>query len=144
MKKLILLSFSIFAFISLAHSQISAGINLQSSETFVTVGTDPNKQVFGEGRIGTGRDVGFELMGAYNIVKREDVSFFAGLGLGLDDERNDRDNEDDDIYISIPFGLLVTPFNSKNLGLILEAAPIIADDNGDYFRAGFGFKYTFR
>lgn len=144
MKKLILLSLTLFTFISLAEAQISAGVNIQSSETFVTVGTDPNNQIFGEGRIGTGGDIGVELMGAYNIIQKDDVNFYLGLGLGLDDDRkNDRNNEDD-IYIAIPFGLLVTPFTSKNLGLVLEAAPILADDRGDYFRAGFGFKYTFR
>lgn len=144
MKKLILLSLSIFAFFSFAEAQISAGVNLQSSETFVTVGTNPNKQIFGEGRLGTGGDIGVELMGAYNIVQKDDVNFYLGLALGLDDDRNRNNEDDDDIYIAIPFGLLVTPFNSKNLGLVLEAAPILADDHGDYFRAGFGFKYTFR
>ncbi len=144
MKKLILLSLTLFTFISLTEAQINAGVNLQSSETFVTVGTDPNKQIFGEGRIGTGGDIGVELMGAYNIVQKDDVNFYLGLGLGLDDDRNRNNDNDDDIYIAIPFGLLVTPFNSKNLGLVLEAAPILADNNGDYFRAGFGFKYTFR
>jgi hypothetical protein len=144
MKKLILLSLTLFTFISLTRAQISTGINLQSSETFVTVGTDPNKQIFGEVRIGTGGDIGVELMGAYNIVQKDDVNFYLGLGLGLDDDRNRNNDNDDDIYVAIPFGLLVTPFNSKNLGLVLEAAPILADHNGDYFRAGFGFKYTFR
>ncbi|WPR74790.1 outer membrane insertion C- signal [Algoriphagus sp. NG3] len=143
MKKLLLLSFALFAFISLAEAQISAGVNLQSSETFVTIGTDPSKQIFGEGRIGTGGDIGVELMGAYNIVRKDDVNFYLGLGLGLDDDRH-RHDHGDDIYITIPFGLLVTPFNSKNLGLVLEAAPVLATDHGDYFRAGFGFKYTFR
>ncbi|MCE7057765.1 outer membrane insertion C- signal [Algoriphagus sp. AGSA1] len=143
MKKLLLLSLTLFAFISLAKAQISAGVNLQSSETFVTIGTDPSKQIFGEGRIGTGGDIGVELMGAYNIVRKDDVNFYLGLGLGLDDDRH-RHDHGDDIYITIPFGLLVTPFNSKNLGLVLEAAPVLATDHGDYFRAGFGFKYTFR
>ncbi|PZX54585.1 hypothetical protein LV84_02738 [Algoriphagus ratkowskyi] len=144
MKKLVLLSLTLFAFISFAEAQISAGVNLQSSETFVTLGTDPNKQIFGEARIGTGGDIGFEVMGAYNIVMKDDVNFYLGLGLGLDDDRNHKNDDDDDFYIAIPFGLLVTPFNSKNLGLVLEATPILATDHGDYFRAGFGFKYTFR
>jgi len=145
MKKLLLLSITLFAFISISKAQISAGVNIQSSETFVTVGTDPSKQLFGEGRIGTGGDIGVELMGAYNIVQRDDVNFYAGLGLGLDDDRNNnKHDDDDDIYVAIPIGLHITPFNSKNLGLVLEAAPILATDHGDYFRAGFGFKYTFR
>ncbi|MDR7129962.1 hypothetical protein J2X69_002308 [Algoriphagus sp. 4150] len=144
MKKLVLLSLTLFAFVSFAKAQISAGVNLQSSETFVTIGTDPYKQFFGEGRIGTGRNIGIELMGAYNIVQKDDMNFYAGLGLGLDNDRHNNHRNDDDIYIAIPIGLLITPFSSKNLGLVLEAAPVLATDHGDYFRAGFGFKYTFR
>lgn len=144
MKKLLLLSFILFSVISISQAQVSAGVNMLSSETFVTVGTDPDAKIFGEGRLGTGGDIGVELMGAYNVIKKDDVNFYIGLGLGLDDDRHRNGDDDDDIYVAIPFGLLVKPFNSKNLGLVLEAAPILADDHGDYFRAGFGFKYTFR
>lgn len=144
MKKLLLLfalSFGIFGYVN---AQISAGINLQSSETFVTIGTNPDKQLFGEARIGTGGDIGLEFMGGYNLVQRQDVNFYLGLGLGLDDGRDNRNDKNDDFYLAIPFGLLVKPFAKDNFGIVLEAAPIFADSRGDYFRAGFGFKYTFR
>jgi hypothetical protein len=144
MKKLLFVFVFIFGILGYANAQVSAGINLQSSETFVTIGTNPDNQLFGEARIGTGGDVGLELMGGYNIVQKQDVNFYLGLGLGLDDDRNNGRDEDDDFYLAIPFGLLVKPFAKDNFGIVLEAAPIFASDSGDYFRAGFGFKYTFR
>lgn len=144
MKKLLLLFVLSFGILGYATAQISAGINLQSSETFVTIGTNPDNQIFGEGRIGTGGDIGIELMGGYNLIQKQDVNFYLGLGLGLDDDRNNGRNDDDDFYLAIPFGLLVKPFANDNFGIVLEAAPVFADDRGDYFRAGFGFKYSFR
>jgi len=144
MKKLLFVFVFIFGILGYANAQVSAGINLQSSETFVTIGTNPDNQLFGEARIGTGGDIGLELMGGYNIVQKQDVNFYLGLGLGLDDDRNNGRDEDDDFYLAIPFGLLVKPFAKDNFGIVLEAAPIFVSDSGDYFRAGFGFKYTFR
>lgn len=140
MKKLALLLFA-FTFTSLlAEAQISAGVNMFSSNTFVTIGSNPDKPLFGEGRISTGSDIDLELMGGYNLVQKEDVNFYLGMALGVWDNRRDHD-----FYVGIPFGLLVKPFGgSKNLGLVLEAAPIFPNDYSSYFRAGFGFKYTFR
>lgn len=142
MKKLVLLSFALFAIISISQAQISAGVNILSSETFVTVGTDPDAKLFGEGRLGTGKNITLELMGGYNVVQKNDANFYLGLGLGL--EGNRKHDHDNDFYLAVPFGLLVKPFSSKNLALVLEAAPIFANDHGNYFRGGFGFKYTFR
>jgi len=144
MKRLVLLFALSFGILGYATAQISAGINLQSSETFVTIGTNPDKQLFGEGRISIGRDIGIELMGGYNVIQKQDVNFYFGLGLGMDGDRNNRNNDNDDFYLAIPFGLLVKPFAKDNFGIVLEAAPVFADDRGDYFRAGFGFNYTFR
>jgi hypothetical protein len=144
MKKLLLVCTLVFGMLGYANAQISAGLNLQSSETFVTIGTNPDRQLFGEGRIGTGGDIGIELMGGYNVIQKQDVNFYFGLGLGLDDDRKNGKNDDDDFYIAIPFGLLVKPFAKDNFGIVLEAAPVFADHRGDYFRAGFGFKYTFK
>ncbi len=97
-------------------------MNILSSDTFVTIGTNPNAPFFGEGRIGTGGDIGIELIGAYNFLQSENVNFYAILGLGIDDERND--NNENYFYIGVPFGLLVKPFSAtRNFGIFLEAAP---------------------
>lgn len=134
----------LIASISISKAQVSAGVTMLSSETFVTIGTDPDAKIFGEGRLGTGSDIGLELMGAVNLIQKSDANFYLGLGLGIDDDRHHKHDNEDDLYVSIPIGLLVKPFNSKNLGLVLEAAPVLANHHGDYFRGGFGFKYTFR
>jgi hypothetical protein len=83
-------------------------------------------------------------MGGYNVIQKQDVNFYFGLGLGLDDDHDNGNDNNDDFYLRIPFGLLVRPFAKYNFGIVLEAAPIFADSRGDYFPAGFGFKYTFR
>jgi len=144
MKKLLLLFALSFGILGYATAQISAGINLQSSETFVTIGTNPDKLLFVEGRIGTGGNIGIEFMGGYNVIQKQDVNFYFGVGLGLDDDRDNRDDNNNDFYLAFPFGLLVKPFAKDNFGILIEAAPIFADNRGDYFRAGFGFKYTFK
>ncbi|MFT4856922.1 MAG: hypothetical protein ACI9UV_000415 [Algoriphagus sp.] len=122
---------------------ISAGINLQSSETFVTIGTNPYKQLFGEGRIGTGGNIGIELMGGYNVIQKQDVNFYFGPDLGLDDDRDNGNDNNDDFYLAIPFGLLVKPFAKDNYGIVLEAAPIFADSRGDYFHGWVWFQIHF-
>lgn len=140
MKKTLTIFFFLFGLIATAKAQVSAGVDIFSSDTFVTIGTNPDNDLFGEGRISTGGDIGIELMGGYNLIKKQDVNFYLGLGLGVNDDRRGND-----FYIGVPFGLLVKPFGSApNLGLVLEAAPIIPDETDSYFRAGFGFKYTFR
>jgi len=144
MKKLLLLFALSFGILGYATAQISAGINLQSSETFVTIGTNPDKLLFVEGRIGTGGNIGIEFMGGYNVIQKQDVNFYFGVGLGLDDDRDNRNDNNNDFYLAFPFGLLVKPFAKDNFGILIEAAPIFADNRGDYFRAGFGFKYTFK
>lgn len=147
MKKLLFLSFFLMGIISLANAQVSVGINFQSSDTFITVGTDPDKEFFGEARLGIGHDLGLELMGGYNFVRKSEVNAYVGAGLGLlgDHHHNHHHDEHDDIYIAIPIGVLIKPFsNTKNLGFIVEAAPVFSGHDHNYFRGGVGVKYTFR
>ncbi|RIW18521.1 outer membrane insertion C- signal [Algoriphagus lacus] len=145
MKKLLFLSLFLMGLIQVAQAQVSAGINFQNTRTFITVGTDPDKEFFGEGRLGLGDDLGLELMGGYNFVRKSEVNAYVGASLGLfgDDSRNN-DHDHDDVYLAIPFGVLIKPFNTKNFGFLIEAAPVFADDHDGYLRGGIGFKYTFR
>lgn len=150
MKKLFILSIAILGFISVAKSQVSVGINFQTSDTFITVGTDADKQFFGEARLGISHDLGLELMGGYNFVRKTEVNAYVGAGLGVLGHHHhhhgrghhDHDNE---MYFAIPVGILVKPFtNTRNLGFIVEAAPVFSGHNHNYFRGGVGVKYTFR
>lgn len=145
MKKLFFFSILMMGLVSMARAQVSAGINFQNTRTFITVGTNPDKEFFGEGRLGLGREVGLELVGAYNFVQKSDVNVYVGLGLGLFDHYHPRrDRYYNDTYFAIPFGVLIKPFDNKNLGLLIEAAPVFYNDYGSYLRGGIGFKYTFR
>lgn len=146
MKKILFLSFFLIGLIQVAQAQVSAGINFQSSRTFITVGTDPDKEFFGEARLGLGDNIGLELMGGYNFVRKSEVNAYVGAALGLfgDHHRNNKYEHHDDVYFAIPFGVLIKPFNTKNFGFLIEAAPVFASHYDSYLRGGIGFKYTFR
>jgi len=145
MKKLFLLALALFAFISISQAQVSVGINFQTSDTFIAVGTDTDKQFFGEARLGIGHDIGLELMGGYNFVRKSEVNAYVGAGLGLLGDHNHKHHDDhNDIYVAIPVGVLIKPFDTKNLGFLIEAAPVIANHSDSYLRGGIGVKYTFR
>jgi hypothetical protein len=144
MKKLLFLSILLMGLIQVANAQVSAGINFQSSRTFITIGTDPDKEFFGEGRLGLGRNVGLELVGAYNFVRKSVNAYFA-LGLGLFDHYHPRRDRDyNEVYLAIPFGVLIKPLDNKNFGIVIEAAPVFYGEYGSYLRGGIGIKYTFR
>lgn len=55
MKKLFFFSIFFLGIISISQAQVSAGINFQNTRTFITIGTDPDKEFFGEARLGLGR-----------------------------------------------------------------------------------------
>lgn len=145
MKKLFFFSIFFLGIISISHAQVSVGVNFQNTRTFITVGTDPDKEFFGEGRLGLGQEIGLELVGAYNFVQKSDVNAYVGLGLGLFNHYySKKDRYYNGTYLAIPFGVLIKPLDNKNFGFLIEAAPIIYGDNGSYLRGGIGFKYTIR
>ncbi|WP_373400524.1 hypothetical protein V8V91_13410 [Algoriphagus halophilus] len=43
MNKIFLLAFALFGFISISKAQVAVGVNFQSSDTFITVGTNPTR-----------------------------------------------------------------------------------------------------
>lgn len=145
MKKVYLIALFLFAGITVSQAQVSAGINFQNTRTFITIGTDPDKEFFGEGRLGLGSNIGLELMGGYNFIRKSEVNAYVGVALGLfgDYHRNNK-NDHDDVYFAIPFGVLIKPFSTKNFGFLIEAAPVFASQRDSYLRGGIGFKYTFR
>ncbi|WP_041779209.1 hypothetical protein [Belliella baltica] len=139
MKKLMLFSMLLFfAAILESQAQISAGVYRLSSATFASIGSDPDKKIFGEARVSTGGRVGIEGTFGYNFVQKEEVNFYSGFHLGTEGNR-------DGLYLGIPLGVLIKPFsNTRNFGFLLEASPVFPTEYGNYFRAGIGLKYTFR
>lgn len=150
MKKLLLLSMILFGFLSAAKAQVSVGMNFQTSDIFLSVGTNADKEFFGEARLGIDHELGLELMGAYNFVRKSEVNAYVGAGLGLFGDDHHKHNhkhhhdDDDDIYFAIPVGVLIKPFNTKSLGIVVEAAPVFSGHDHNYFRGGLGLKYTFK
>lgn len=146
MKKLLFLSFFLMGLISIANAQVSVGINFQTSDTFITVGTDADKEFFGEARLGLAHDLGLELMGGYNFLRKSDVNAYVGAGLGIlgNHHHHKHDHHHNDLHLAIPVGILVKPFDNKQFGFLIEAAPVFANDHGNYLRGGIGVKYTFR
>ena len=140
----------LFGFLSAAKAQVSVGMNFQTSDIFLTVGTNADKEFFGEARLGIDHELGLELMGAYNFVRKSEVNAYVGAGLGLFGDDHHKHNhkhhhdDDDDIYFAIPVGVLIKPFNTKSLGIVVEAAPVFSGHDHNYFRGGLGLKYTFK
>lgn len=146
MKKVYFIALFLIAGITtVSKAQVSAGINFQNTRTFITVGTDPDKEFFGEARLGLGREIGLELVGAYNFIKKSDVNAYVGLGLGLFNHYySKREQYYNGTYFAIPVGVLIKPLDNKNFGFLIEVAPVFYSDYGSYLRGGIGFKYTFR
>jgi hypothetical protein len=138
MKKLFLLTITLFfAWITVTQAQVSAGIYRLSSHTFAAIGSDPDQKMFGEGRVSTGRRIGIEGTFGYNFIQRDEVNFYSGFHIG--------NQPSEGVYLGIPLGILVKPFSStRNVGISLEASPILPLDSNTYFRAGIGLKYTYR
>jgi hypothetical protein len=136
-KSFAILMLLFFATVSQVHAQISAGVYRLSSETFAAIGTDPDNKMFGEARVSTGNNIGIEGTFGYNFIQKEEVNFYSGFHLGTG-------GNSDSLYLGVPLGLLLKPFNSKNFGFLLEASPIFRTERSNYFRAGIGLKYTFR
>jgi len=135
--KVVLLSVFLFlVLLSETNAQISGAIYRFGSQTFAAIGSDPDNKVFGEARFSGN----LEATLGVNLIRREEVNFYSGFHLGVDN------SWDNDFYLGVPFGLLVKPFSeTRNFGFVLEFSPIFLTDRGDGdFRAGIGFKYTFR
>lgn len=131
-KKLLFLAFTIF-FISNSYSQLSVSYH-QSNLPFIGVGYDINERLTPELRLGTDQfisNMSIEAVLTYKFLKKEDYDFYGGLGARVNLIEG----------IVLPVGLNFYPFNEKNFGFHIEAAPIIL--NADIFRGSFGIRYRF-
>ncbi|WP_186757376.1 outer membrane insertion C- signal [Echinicola salinicaeni] len=148
MKKFLLLSLTAFLFLQhKSIAQISAGIYQLSSNTYLAVGSDPDKKMFGEARLGVGHDLDIEGTFGYNFVQKQEVNFYSGFHLGVDGHHyhDDHHHGHNHFYLGIPLGVLIKPFPSvRNFGFLLEASPIFGNHLENYLRGGIGLKYTFK
>ncbi len=124
-------------------AQISAGLYLNTVSPQVAIGTDPEKEFFGEVRILAGDMVqhyfGAELLGQYNFKKSEVYNFSGGLMVGLDEQRPSNVQG----KVGLPVLLSIKPFEAtRNFAFVLEATPYYRPDL-IYFRGNIGLRYTF-
>ncbi|WP_114751726.1 hypothetical protein [Pleomorphovibrio marinus] len=139
MKKIsVLFLFFLFSFQGV-QAQISAGVYQNAQTTQIGIGSNPEKQLFGELRLLAGdvynRYFGAEIIGQYTIRKSENYNLSGGIMVGLDDFENGK--------VGIPILLSLKPFeNVRNFAFVLEATPYYMPELL-YFRGNIGIRYTF-
>ncbi|UCS94863.1 hypothetical protein KZP23_07590 [Echinicola marina] len=135
--KLSFLAVILFFTAHLSKAQVTAGLYTNSIMTYLGVGTDPEKKIFGEARLFAGefinRFFGAEVIGQYNFIQSDWYNLSGGLMAGY--------HEFDDARVGLPVLLAIKPIeNHRKLALILEATPLY---NGLIaFRGNFGLRYT--
>ncbi|WP_229239763.1 outer membrane insertion C- signal [Echinicola soli] len=143
MKKLLFAALTVFLLLQHEESkaQVSVGIYQQNFGTYLAIGSDPDKKMFGEGRLEGGNEVDIEGTFGYNFIQKEEVNFYSGVHAGIINV-----GEGSSGYFGIPLGVLVKPFPAtRNFGFLLETSPLfIPNADTAYLRAGIGLKYTFR
>ncbi|MFC3416491.1 hypothetical protein [Algoriphagus hitonicola] len=134
MKKGILLAFfSVVSF--LAFSQTTVSFH-QSNLPFIGVNTQLGERWIPELRVGTDNfveNLSLELVGNYMVKSDEDKQIYVGLGARV----NFLDG------LVVPLGINYYPFAKKDFGFHMEAAPIIAVNDGLLLRGSFGIRYRF-
>lgn len=107
----------------------------QSNLPFIGVNYEIKDRFITEIRIGT--DNFFEsssVEGAvmYKILRKADFDFYGGLGARINGFAG----------VVIPIGLNIYPFQTKNFGFHIEAAPIVGESS--LLRGSWGIRYRFR
>lgn len=124
---------------SLAQAQITAGVYSNGILTQVGFGTNPEKKLFGEGRIFAGDFInnffGVEVLGQYNLKQSEWHNLSGGLMLGY------YERGEDGIRLGLPVLLAIKPIeNHRAFAVILEATPFY--NGGLALRGNMGIRYT--
>ncbi len=134
MKKIILLSLlGLISTVSFAQWTVTYH---QSNLPFIGVNKQIGERWLPEFRVGVDsyiEDLGFELVANYLLKNEEDTQIYVGLGGRAR------------LFPGavIPLGINYFPFSKKEFGFHLEAAPILAFDDGVIFRGSFGIRYRF-
>jgi len=134
MKKILFL-FAFCTISTLSFAQWGVSFH-QSNLPFLGVNHQIGEKWLPEFRIGTDNyveNLGFELLGNYLIKSEESTQIYAGAGL--------RVNLFDGVVLAS--GINYYPFNKKDFGFHMEAAPIIGFEEGVLFRGSFGIRYRF-
>ncbi|SHO62081.1 hypothetical protein [Algoriphagus zhangzhouensis] len=108
----------------------------QSNLPFIGINTQLGEKWLPEFRIGTDNyveNLGFELVANYLIKSEESTQIYVGAGARAN------------IFggAVITSGINYYPFNKKDFGFHMEAAPLINVESGLIFRGSFGIRYRF-
>ncbi len=127
--------------ISFSHcSKAQIGFSYLHSEVISSFGisTNPEKRIWAEVRLGLNlnwSDASPELIGFYNLVRRDDFDFFLGAGA--------RFNAFEGVIIPA-FGFQIRPIDSKpNLAIHTEGMYVIGE-SAEIFRGSIGLRYYLR
>ena len=123
----------LFIFPSIGFAQFGVAYH-QSSLPFVGINYEIGEKFRPEVRIGTDsffNDLTFEAVVTYDILNKENVELYGGLGIKTADFGG----------VVIPIGLNIYPFGFKNFGFQMELAPIVGDSN--LLRGSWGIRYKF-
>ncbi len=134
MKKTLFLAYFLFFSISV-FSQTTVSFH-QSNLPFLGVNYQFGERFIPEFRVGTDQyfeDLSLELAGNYILKKENSFEFYAGLGARIGSFAG----------VVIPVGLNIYPFDQKDFGFHMEAAPIIGFNDSALFRGSFGIRYRF-
>ncbi len=107
----------------------------QSNLPFIGLNYEIKNKIRAELRVGT--DIYFDAISVegvmtYDILKKEDYEFYAGLGVRTNDFTG----------LVIPIGLNIYPLTTKQFGFQIELSPIVGDDN--ILRGSWGIRYRFK
>lgn len=108
----------------------------QSNLPFIGVNYKFGERFIPELRVGTDQffeDISLELAGNYILKETERYEFYGGLGARVGFFEG----------IVVPVGLNIYPFEEKDFGFHIEAAPIIGFSDSSLFRGSFGIRYRF-
>ncbi|MGM0943943.1 MAG: hypothetical protein ACQEW9_02095 [Bacteroidota bacterium] len=134
MKKILFTAiFGLFSMLSYSQTTVSYH---QSNLPFVGINTQLGERWMPELRIGTDNfveNLSLEVVGNYMVKSDEDKQIYLGLGGRLNLFEG----------VVVPLGINYYPFDKKDFGFHMEAAPIITFNNGALFRASFGIRYRF-
>jgi len=120
-------------------AQVSVAYHYSFALSSIAVGTNPDRNIWGEFRIGMDtelNDFSPEVVGFWNYLKRDDFKLFVGLGLRLNLAAGP---------ILPAFGFTFNPIESKpNFAIHAEGAVLARAEDTAILRGSLGLRYFIR
>lgn len=137
-KKTFLLSVIVLSALHDAQAQVAVGVYSNGILTQIGVGSNPEKKLFGEGRVLAGdyynRFLGLEALGQVNVKRSDWHNISVGIMLGYYDYS-------EGIRVGFPLIVAIKPVEAhRDFAVILEATPMYAEEMA--LRGNLGIRYT--